>query len=267
MIIARKKKEVAVKVLILAGGFGTRISEESDLRPKPMIEIGGKPILWHIMKSYSFYGYNEFIILCGYKGYMIKEYFSNYYKHMADMTIDLADNKIEYHKSHSEPWSVTLVDTGLDSMTGGRIKRVEDFIDNKPFILTNGEGVSDINIKKLVEFHKDHGKKTTITSVQPAGRFGSLDISNKDEVRSFEEKPKGDGAWVNAGFMVCQPEILELLCDDQTVLEQRPLHDLAKQGELMAFRHNGFWQPMDTLRDKNVLENLIHHKAAPWIKW
>jgi glucose-1-phosphate cytidylyltransferase len=256
-----------MKVLILAGGFGTRISEESELKPKPMIEIGGKPILWHIMKMYSFYGYNEFVILCGYKGYVIKEYFSNYYKHMADMTINLADNVIEYHKSHSEPWKVTLVDTGLSTMTGGRIARAKEYIGNDQFMLTYGDGLADLNIKGLVEFHQKHGRIATLTSVQPDGRFGILNISPNFKVESFEEKPKGDGAWINAGFMVCQPEILEYLEDDQTVFEQKPLRNLAVQNELRAFKHTGFWQPMDTLRDKILLEGLIKNNSAPWIKW
>jgi glucose-1-phosphate cytidylyltransferase len=256
-----------MKVLILAGGLGTRISEESDLKPKPMVEIGGKPILWHIMKSYSYYGLNEFIILCGYKGYAIKEYFSNYYKHMADMTIDLCNNDIEFHKNHAEPWKITLVDTGLETMTGGRVKRVQEYIKNEPFMLTYGDGVSDINFKDLLKFHQEHGKLMTMTSVQPEGRFGAISSTEKGLIEKFEEKPKGDGAWINGGFMVCQPEVLNYIENDQTVLEQKPLNDLANDKEIMAYKHKGFWKPMDTLRDKNWLENLIAKEKAPWIKW
>jgi glucose-1-phosphate cytidylyltransferase len=256
-----------MKVLILAGGLGTRISEESDLKPKPMVEIGGKPILWHILKLYSFYGFNEFIILCGYKGYVIKEYFSNYYKHMADMTINLSNNEIEFHKNHAEPWKITLVDTGLETMTGGRVKRVKEYIQNESFMLTYGDGVADVNLKELLKFHKDHGKLMTITSVQPEGRFGALSSKENGLIESFKEKPKGDGAWINGGFMVCQPEVLHYVENDKTVLEQKPLNDLARDKEIMAYKHRGFWKPMDTLRDKNQLENLIENGNAPWIKW
>jgi len=256
-----------MKVLILAGGLGTRISEESDLKPKPMIEIGGKPILWHIMKTYSSYGFNDFIILCGYKGYVIKEYFSNYYMHMADMTIDLGTNELIYHENHAEPWRVTLVDTGIETMTGGRIKRVKSYIKGEPFMLTYGDGLADINIKKLLKFHQGHGKLMTMTSVQPDGRFGAISSSGNGLVEKFEEKPRGDGAWINGGFMVCQPGVLDYIEDDQTILEQAPLNNLATDKELMAFRHDGFWKPMDTLRDKLQLEKLINKGIAPWIKW
>jgi len=257
-----------MKVLILAGGFGTRISEESDLKPKPMVEIGGKPILWHIMKSYSYYGFNEFIILCGYKGFVIKEYFANYYQHMADMTIDLQNNTIKYHTSHAEPWEVTVVDTGLETMTGGRIKRVEKFLDKQqPFMLTYGDGVGDVDIDKLLAYHKGKGKMATITTVQPDGRFGALDLSKDNLVERFVEKPKGDGAWINAGFMVCEPEILDTITDDDTIFEREPLQNLAEEGQLVAYRHEGFWKPMDTLRDKNYLDGLIGKKRAPWVRW
>jgi glucose-1-phosphate cytidylyltransferase len=256
-----------MKVIILAGGLGTRISEESDLKPKPMVEIGGKPILWHIMKSYSYYGFNEFIILCGYKGYAIKEYFSNYYKHMADMTINLCNNDIEFHKNHAEPWKITLVDTGLKTMTGGRVKRVQEYIKNEPFMLTYGDGVANVDFKKLLRFHQDHGKLMTMTSIQPEGRFGAISSKENGLIESFEEKPKGDGAWINGGFMVCQPEVLNYIENDQTILEQKPLNDLACDKEIMAYKHRGFWKPMDTLRDKNQLEELIKLGNAPWIKW
>jgi glucose-1-phosphate cytidylyltransferase len=256
-----------MKVLILAGGLGSRLSEETTLKPKPMVEIGGKPILWHIMKSYSFYGYNEFIILCGYKGYVIKEYFVNYYRHMADLTIDLNNNSTTYHANHAEPWKVTLIDTGEETMTGGRIKKVRDYVGNEPFMLTYGDGVSDIDVKALVQFHQSHGKAITMTSVQPEGRYGSL-IINGDQVTSFEEKPKGDGAWINAGYFVCQPDVFDYIPDgDQIIFEREPLEGLAKEGQLHTFRHDGFWKPMDTLRDKTQLERLIKTGKAPWIKW
>lgn len=256
-----------MKVLILAGGFGSRLSEETTLKPKPMVEIGNRPILWHIMKSYSFYGFNEFIILCGYKGYMIKEYFANYYRHMTDMTIDLAHNNIEYHKSKAEPWQVTLVDTGLNSMTGGRIKRVKDYVGNEPFMLTYGDGVCDIDINQLVAFHKAHKGAITMTSVQPEGRFGALAIDATNKVESFKEKPKGDGAWINGGFFVCEPEVFDYIDNDATIFERDPLENLAKEGKLFTFKHTGFWKPMDTLRDKTQLEELIEKGQAPWIKW
>jgi glucose-1-phosphate cytidylyltransferase len=257
-----------MKVIILAGGFGSRLSEETTLKPKPMVEIGGKPILWHIMKSYSLYGFNEFIILCGYKGYLIKEYFTNYFLHMADFTIDMRDNSILNHNSYAEPWIVTLVDTGLDTMTGSRIKKVRNYVGEEPFMLTYGDGVSDVNIKELVVFHKRHGKAITITSVQPEGRYGSLVVNQEDRVLSFQEKPKGDGAWVNAGFFVCQPEVFDYIPDGESIIfEREPLEGLAKNGELFTYKHEGFWKPMDTQRDKGQLEILIENNKAPWIKW
>ena len=256
-----------MKVLILAGGLGSRLSEETVLKPKPMVEIGGKPILWHIMKIYSYYGFNEFIIMCGYKGYLIKEYFSNYYSHMSDMTIDMSSNTVIHHSNHAEPWKVTLVDTGLESMTGSRIKKVSKYIDNKPFMLTYGDGVSDVNILELIKFHNLHGKSITMTSVQPEGRYGSL-ILEENKVIAFQEKPKGDGAWINAGFFVCQPSVFDYIPDgDNIIFEREPLENLANKGELFAYKHDGFWKPMDTQRDKFQLEELIDKKTAPWIKW
>jgi glucose-1-phosphate cytidylyltransferase len=256
-----------MKVLILAGGLGSRLSEETTLKPKPMVELGGKPILWHIMKIYSHYGYNEFIILCGYKGYMIKEYFANYYRHMADMTIDMAANSVEYHKSKAEPWKVTLIDTGTNTMTGGRIKRVKDFVGNEPFMLTYGDGVADVDIPKLVEFHKNHKGSITMTSVQPDGRFGALTIDNKNMVEDFKEKPRGDGAWINGGFFVCNPEVMDYIDNDATIFERDPLENLAREKRLFTYKHHGFWKPMDTLRDKSQLEEMIEKNQAPWIKW
>ena len=256
-----------MKVLILAGGFGSRLSEETTLKPKPMIEIGGKPILWHIMKIYSHYGYNDFIILLGYKGYMIKEYFANYFIHQSDVTIDLAKNKIEVLTNSLEPWKITLVDTGLNTMTGGRIKRVKSLVGDKPFMLTYGDGVADININELMSFHKKHGKAITMTSVQTEGRFGALSIINENQVKSFKEKPKGDGAWINGGFFVCEPHVLEYISDDTTIFEREPLEKLAKEKQLYTYKHYGFWKPMDTMRDKLQMEELIEKEKAPWIKW
>jgi glucose-1-phosphate cytidylyltransferase len=256
-----------MKVLILAGGLGSRLSEETIIRPKPMVEIGNKPILWHIMKIYSFYGFNEFIILCGYKGYMIKEYFAHYFLHLADVTIDLISNSTTYHNNQAEPWKITLIDTGLETMTGGRIKRVQKYVGNEPFMLTYGDGVADVNISELVDFHKSHGKLITMTSVLPEGRFGALGINNSNMVTSFQEKPKGDGSWINGGFFVCQPQVFNYLTDDNTVFEREPLENLARDGELFTFRHHGFWKPMDTQRDKNMLDKLIENNKAPWIKW
>jgi len=256
-----------MKVLILAGGLGSRLSEETSLKPKPMVELGNRPILWHIMKTYSTYGYNEFIILCGYKGYMIKEFFANYYRHRSDLTIDLANNSISYHKNHAEPWKVTLIDTGLETLTGGRIKRVQEYVGNEPFMLTYGDGVADIDISKLVEFHKSHGKLMTMTSVLPEGRFGALSIDNSNMVDSFKEKPKGDGSWINGGYFVCQPEVFNYIAGDKTIFEREPLEKLAQEGELYTYKHNGFWRPMDTLRDKVLLEDMVENKTAPWIKW
>jgi glucose-1-phosphate cytidylyltransferase len=257
-----------MKVLILAGGLGSRLSEETILKPKPMVEIGDKPILWHIMKIYSSYGFNEFIILCGYKGYIIKEYFSNYYSHMSDMTVDMTTNTITHHANYAEPWKVTLVDTGLNTMTGGRIAKVREYVGNEPFLLTYGDGVADVDISELISFHKTHGKAITMTAVQPEGRFGSLQISQENKVTSFKEKPMGDGNWVNGGFFVCQPEVFNYIEDgDATVFEKRPLEDLAKDEQLFTYKHKGFWKPMDTLRDKSQLEGLIVQGVAPWIKW
>lgn len=256
-----------MKVVILAGGFGTRLSEETDIRPKPMVEVGGKPILWHIMKIYSNYGYKDFIICCGYKGYLIKEYFINYVKHMCDITVDLKSGDINVHKNYSEDWNVTLVDTGLNTMTGGRIKRVKDYIGNERFLLTYGDGVADINIKELVEFHKDNCNLATVTSVQPSGRFGALKISKNNKVESFIEKPSGDGAWINGGFFVCEPIVIDYIEGDKTVWEKEPLESLANKGFLQAYKHYGFWKPMDTLRDKTELEALWANGKAPWKVW
>lgn len=256
-----------MKVLILAGGFGSRLSEETSLKPKPMVEIGGKPILWHIMKIYSQQGFDEFIILCGYKGYMIKSYFANYYRHHSDMTVDLAARSVEYHGEPGETWKVTLMDTGLDTMTGGRIKRAARYTGNEPFMLTYGDGVADINLQELLAFHHNHGKAITMTSVQPAGRFGALVINNEYKVLDFKEKPKGDGAWINAGFFVCNPGVYDYLPDDHSVFEREPLENLARDGELFTYRHNGFWKPMDMLRDKNELEMLWQSGRAPWKTW
>jgi glucose-1-phosphate cytidylyltransferase len=255
-----------MKVLLLAGGFGTRLSEETDIRPKPMADIGGKPIIWHIMKGYSHYGFNEFVVLLGYKGYYIKEYFGNYFLHQSDVTIDLSTNGIEVHNNTSEPWKVTLLETGLDTMTGGRIKRAKNFIGNEPFLLTYGDGVSDVDLKELISFHKKHGKLITMTAVQPEGRFGALETDGS-RVESFLEKPKGDGSWINGGFFVCQPEVLDYIKDDNTVFEQEPLQQLAKDGQLFNYRHEGFWKCMDTLRDKKVLNEMWHEGHAKWKTW
>jgi len=256
-----------MKVVILAGGFGTRLSEETEVKPKPMVEIGGKPILWHIMKIYSAHGFNEFIICLGYKGYIIKEYFANYFLHQSDVTIDVKNNKIEVHKSTSEPWRVTLVDTGLYTMTGGRIKRIEKYIQNETFMLTYGDGVADINIKELVEFHKRHGKYATLTAVQPVGRFGMLKLNEKNEVTVFQEKPRGDRGWINGGFFVLEPQIFDYIEGDNTVWEKEPLENLAKDGQLVAYKHRGFWMCMDTLRDKRELEALWQSGNPPWKIW
>lgn len=256
-----------MKVVILAGGLGTRISEETHLKPKPMIEIGSNPIIWHIMKIYSSHGFNDFVICCGYKGYLIKEYFANYYRHMADMTVDLANNGVVYHRNSSEPWKVTLVDTGLETMTGGRLKRVKEYLNNEPFMLTYGDGVSDINITELLKFHNAHGKTMTVTAVQPEGRFGALEIDENNQVLAFQEKPKGDGSWINVGFFVCQPEVLDEIESDTTILERQPLERLASAKQLVTFKHEGFWKPMDTLRDKLQLETMIQTNKAPWIRW
>ena len=257
-----------MKVVILAGGFGTRISEESHLKPKPMIEIGDMPILWHIMKYYSHYGHNDFIICCGYKGYLIKEYFANYYLHQSDITFDFSDgNKMLIHANIAEPWRVTLVDTGINTMTGGRVKRVKDYIADETFMLTYGDGISDVDINKLINFHKVNGKIATLTAIQPGGRFGVLTIDDNSHIVSFSEKNQADGGWINGGFMVLEPKIFEYIEDDQTVLEKYPLEQLAHEDQLIAYRHNGFWQCMDTLRDKQLIECLVKSDKAPWIKW
>jgi glucose-1-phosphate cytidylyltransferase len=257
-----------MKVVILAGGFGTRISEETHLIPKPLIEIGDKPIIWHIMKIYSSYGFNDFIICLGYKGREIKNYFANYYLLQNDFTIDFSnDFKVTKHENNVEPWKITLIDTGLNTMTGGRVKRIKEFIGKNTFMLTYGDGLSNVNINDLIHYHNQHGKLATVTAAQPQGRFGALNITNNNEVVSFREKPKGDGAWVNGGYFVLEPEIFDLIDDDQTVLEQKPLEDLAKKNQLMAFKHNDFWYPMDTLRDKNYLNGLWDSGQAPWKVW
>ncbi|EJF06279.1 glucose-1-phosphate cytidylyltransferase [Thiovulum sp. ES] len=256
-----------MKVLLLAGGFGTRLSEETDIRPKPMVEIGGKPILWHIMKIYSSYGFNEFVVLLGYKGYYIKEYFANYFLHQSDVTFDLKNNTTEIHNNSSEPWKVTLIDTGRDSMTGGRVKRAKDFIGNETFMLTYGDGVSDVNIAELLQFHKNHGKLLTMTSVQPDGRFGAVQMDEKGKVEKFIEKPKGDGGWINGGFFVCEPEVMDYIDGDSTIFEQEPLKNLAKEDEIFTHQHRGFWKPMDTLRDKNELNRLWNENIAKWKVW
>lgn len=256
-----------MKVVILAGGLGTRLSEETILKPKPMVEIGGKPILWHIMKIYSHFGFNEFVICLGYKGYVIKEYFANYFLHMSDVTFDMSENKVDYHKSDAEPWKVSLIDTGASSMTGGRIKRIRPYIDDKPFMLTYGDGVGNINIGDLVNFHHANNKLLTVTAVQPAGRFGALNIDNSGLVDSFLEKPKGDGTWINGGFFVCQPEVIDFISDDSTIWERDPMEQIASKGEMSAFKHEGFWKPMDTLRDKTELETMWEQQSAPWKIW
>ncbi|MDT8375593.1 MAG: glucose-1-phosphate cytidylyltransferase [Mariprofundaceae bacterium] len=255
-----------MKAVILAGGLGTRISEETHLKPKPMIEIGGKPILWHIMKSYSSYGINDFIICLGYKGYLIKEYFANYFLHTSDVTFDMNDNSMQVHQNASEPWKVTLVDTGDATSTGGRLKRIASYLDDGDFCFTYGDGLTNVDIGKLIEFHRHNGTLATVTAVQPPGRFGSLDV-NGHKIRAFEEKPQGDGSWINGGFFVLSPRVLEYIRDDATVWEKDPLQKLAGEGELSAFRHDGFWHPMDTLRDKTHLEELWASGKAPWKVW
>jgi glucose-1-phosphate cytidylyltransferase len=254
-----------MKAVILAGGLGTRISEESASKPKPMIEIGGKPILWHIMKLYSANGINDFIICCGYKGYLVKEYFANYFLHMSDVTIDMVKNSIEVHEKKAEPWKVTLVDTGESTQTGGRLKRIAEYVDGD-FCMTYGDGVGSINIRELIKFHKSHGLLATMTAVQPPGRFGALYIKD-NQIQSFLEKPQGDGGWINGGFFVLNPKVFDLIDDDETIWERKPLEALAKEKQLQAFFHKGFWQPMDTLRDKNHLEDLWVNNQAPWKVW
>jgi len=257
-----------MKVVILAGGLGTRISEESHLKPKPMIEIGEKPILWHIMKYYASFGYDEFIICCGYKQYLIKKFFADYYMHMSDITFDFTgENKIIIHNNYTEPWKVTLIDTGLNTMTGGRIKRVKEYVGDETFMLTYGDGVADVKIDELVEFHKSHGKTATITAIQPGGRFGTLDIDESEKINNFKEKSIEDGGWINGGFMVLNPEIFDYIEGDATTLEKEPLETIANEGQLKAFRHYGFWQCMDTMRDKELLEKLWTNEQAPWKVW
>ncbi|QIV94852.1 glucose-1-phosphate cytidylyltransferase [Allofrancisella frigidaquae] len=256
-----------MKVVILAGGFGTRLSEETDLKPKPMVEIGGKPILWHIMKIYSKYGFNNFVVLLGYKGYYIKEYFANYFLHQSDVTIDMQNGNIDVLNNSSEPWKITLLYTGINSMTGGRIKRAKEFIGDEAFMLTYGDGVSDVNISELIKLHKSHGKAITMTSAQPDGRFGALEIAGDGQVKSFHEKPKGDGNWINAGFFVCEPKVFDYIENDLTVFEQEPLKNLALDGEMFTYKHDGFWKPMDTLKDKNDLNKLWDSGKAPWKTW
>jgi glucose-1-phosphate cytidylyltransferase len=260
-----KPIEKIMKAVILAGGLGTRLSEETATRPKPMVDIGGRPILWHILKIYSTYDINDFVICAGYKGYLIKEYFANYFLHMSDVTFDMTNNSMEVHKKGSEPWRVTIVDTGDDSMTGGRIKRIKPYIDDT-FCLTYGDGVSDINIKKLMDFHKVQNKKATLTAIQPSGRFGALGIKN-NIVHGFKEKPQGEGAWINGGFFVLEPEIFNYIEGDTTIWERAPMERLAAEGEMAAYRHDGFWQCMDTVRDKQRLEELWDSGSAPWKIW
>ena len=254
-----------MKAVILAGGLGTRISEESHLRPKPMIEIGGRPILWHIMKGYSHHGINDFIICLGYRGYVIKEYFANYFLHMSNVTFDMSRNQMEVHERYAEPWRVTLIDTGPDTLTGGRLGRVRDYVGSETFCFTYGDGVSDLDISKLVAFHRGHGRKATVTAIQPPGRYGSLHIE-KGSVREFQEKPLGDGSWINGGFFVLEPGVFEYIKGDQVSWEGQPLRELTRDGQLMAYQHTGFWQAMDTLRDKTQLEELWNRKA-PWKIW
>ncbi|MCD6298465.1 MAG: glucose-1-phosphate cytidylyltransferase [Deltaproteobacteria bacterium] len=255
-----------MKAVILAGGLGTRISEETHLKPKPMVEIGGKPILWHIMKIYSAYGINEFIICLGYKGYVIKEYFANYFLHMSDVTFDLCKNKMKVHNNHCEGWQVTLVDTGENTQTGGRLKRVQPYLNNEKFCFTYGDGVADVNISELIKFHKSHNLMATLTTVQPPGRFGALNIDG-DIVTAVEEKPKGEGGWINGGFFILEPEMIKYILGDSTFWEREPMENLAKDGQLVAYKHDGFWHPMDTLRDKKYLEELWNSGRAPWKVW
>lgn len=257
-----------MKVVILAGGFGTRISEESHLKPKPMIEIGEKPILWHIMKIYSHFGFNDFVICLGYKGYSIKEYFAHYFLHESDVTFDFRNmNERVIHTHSAEPWSVTLVNTGIETMTGGRVKRVKDYVGDDTFLLTYGDGVANVDVASLVDYHKSHGKLATVTSVQPGGRFGAINLDENNRVQGFQEKPKGDGAWINGGFFVMEPGVFDYIDGDATMLEREPLERLAQDDQLVAYKHSGFWQPMDTLRDKMLLEELWKENRAPWKMW
>jgi glucose-1-phosphate cytidylyltransferase len=256
-----------MKVVILAGGLGTRLSEETDIKPKPMVEIGGSPILWHIMKIYSSFGYNEFVICLGYKGYVIKEYFSNYFLHKSNIEIDIANNSVKTLDSTAEKWKISLIDTGKDTMTGGRIKRIKDIIGNEPFMLTYGDGVANIDIAALVEHHKKSGKKATVTAVQPSGRFGGLQIGEDNNVQEFVEKPKGDGSWINGGFFVCEPSVFDYIKDDTTIWEKTPLESLANENELASFKHTDFWRPMDTLKDKKDLNEMWDSNTAVWKTW
>jgi len=258
-----------MKAVILAGGLGTRLSEATNLIPKPMVEIGGKPILWHIMKTYSHYGINLFIICCGYKGYVIKEYFANYFRHNSDLTINLENNSIEVLDCHAEPWKVTLIDTGLNTMTGGRVKRIQKYVGNEPFLLTYGDGVADLNIQETIDLHKASGKLLSVTAYKPSGKFGALDINHDGKVNSFMEKPAGDGNWINAGYFVCQPEVFDYIPedDDSAIFERLPLENIAKKGEMNAFKHSGFWKPMDTMRDNFELNEMWNKGNAPWKVW
>lgn len=255
-----------MKAIILAGGMGTRLAEETVVRPKPMVEIGGRPVLWHIMKIYAAHGITDFIVCLGYKGYMIKEFFANYFLHSSDVTIDLEKNSIDIHQNHAEPWRITLVDTGDRTQTGGRLKRIRQYLDEEPFCMTYGDGVGDIDISALVAHHRKHGRLATVTAIQPPGRWGLLDLTD-DRVTGFQEKPQGDGGWINGGFFVLSPKSLDYIEDDDTLWEKAPMNTLAKHGQLIAYRHQGFWQPMDTLRDKTLLEDLWNSDAAPWKKW
>jgi glucose-1-phosphate cytidylyltransferase len=257
-----------MKAVILAGGFGTRLSEETSIKPKPMLNIGGKPILWHIMKTYSHYGINEFVILLGYKGYVIKEYFTNYFLHQSDVTIDMSSGDMQVHNNSSEPWKVTLLDTGIHAMTGARVKKAKKYIGNEAFLLTYGDGVGDVDIGETLKFHVQHKRLMTMTSAQPEGRFGALNINENNQVTTFEEKPKGDGLWVNAGYFICQPEVLDYIADgDDVIFEQEPLRRLAQDGQIYTYKHKGFWMPMDTLRDKIKLNEMCESGNAPWIIW
>ncbi|MBR3841121.1 MAG: glucose-1-phosphate cytidylyltransferase [Erysipelotrichales bacterium] len=257
-----------MKIVILAGGLGSRISEESHLKPKPMIEIGDKPMLWHIMKTYSHYGFNEFIICAGYKQHVIKEWFADYFLHTSDVTFDFTkNNEMTIHNNYAEPWKVTIVDTGMHTLTGGRIKRVKDYIGNETFMMTYGDAVSDVNIKELFDFHKKNGKKATLTAVQPGGRFGTLDINDGDIIGRFAEKTKDDGGWINAGFMVLEPSVIDYIDGDKTTFEKEPLENLSKESQLVAYKHYGFWQCMDTLKEKTYLEDLLNSNTAPWKVW
>jgi glucose-1-phosphate cytidylyltransferase len=256
-----------MKVVILAGGLGTRLSEETVLRPKPMVEIGDMPILWHIMKIYSSYGFNDFVICLGYKGYVIKEYFANYFLHKSDVTINLKENKLQVHDSFAEPWNITLVDTGLNTMTGGRIKRVRQHLGDETFFLTYGDGVADVDIREALAYHQQNKKLCTVTAVQPSGRFGAINLSEYDAVTSFTEKPRGDGAWINGGFFVCEPAVIEYIENDATIWEREPLERLAEDGQMQAYKHHGFWKPMDTLRDKVELDSEWQKGMAKWKTW